>query len=453
MSHTAALSSLDVAVDELFHQAGVLRVDTMEELVDTTALLAHQPLPAGRRVAIISNGGGPGILAADACTAAGLTVNELSNDLQRHLRAITLPGAAVGNPIDLVAAADAQTFGAAVGTVLKSGEIDALVVIYVAPLVTDPADVELAVSEAAADASDVTVAACFLGTQRGGGPIPAPAGRRVIPTYPFPESVAYALERAVRLGEWRAMPRGAVPRLTGADTDAARARVLEELGHHPDGGWLDLDAACAVVGEVGVPTAELRRAATADEAVVAAEAIGFPVVLKAGATGLVHKTEKGGVALGLTDAAAVRAAFAEMSATLGNQMGGAYVQATAPTGHELIVGVTQDPTFGPLVLLGMGGTTAELMRDTTVRLVPMTDLDAATMVRELKTSPLLFGYRGSPTVDVTAVESLVLRIAQLAEAVPEIVELDCNPVIVSPSGALVVDVKMRCTAAERDQDR
>jgi acetyl coenzyme A synthetase (ADP forming)-like protein len=450
MSHTAALSSLDVAVEELFRQAGGLRVDTMEELVDTTVLLAHQPLPAGRRVAIISNGGGPGILAADACTAAGLTVNELSDDLQQALRTSTLPGAAVGNPVDLVASADAAMFVAAISKVLQSGEVDALVVIYVSPLVTDPSEVERAVSEATSLAPDIPVAACFLGTGRGGGPILAKSGNRVIPTYAFPESAAYALERAVRLSEWRAAPRGAIPLLTRVDTDAARARVLDELSRHPPGGWLDLDVACEVASRVGVPTAELLRAATADEAAAAAELIGFPVALKAGAASMVHKTEKGGVALGLTDAPAVRAAFAEMSAALGRDMGGAYVQRMAPKGHELILGVTQDPTFGPLVLLGMGGTTAELVRDTTVRLVPMTDLDAASMVRDLKTSPLLFGYRGAPAADVAAIESLVLRIAQLAQGVPEIVELDCNPVIVSPSGAVVVDVKMRCTPARRD---
>jgi acetyl coenzyme A synthetase (ADP forming)-like protein len=452
MSHTAALSSLDVAVDELFRQAGVLRVDTMEELVDTAALLTHQPLPKGRRVVIISNGGGPGILAADACAAAGLTVNELSEQLQQQLRAITLPGAAVGNPIDLVAAADAATFGAAVSAVLQSGEVDALVVIHVAPLVTDPAEVERAISEAASAGPDVTIAACFLGTGRGSGPIAAASAGPVVPTYSFPESAAYALERAVRLAEWRATPRGAVPLLTDVDTDAARARVLDELGRQPSG-WLDLEAACDVLGHVGVPTAELCRAATADEAAAAAEAIGFPVALKAGAAALVHKTEKGGVALGLPDAAAARAAFTDMSVALGHEMGGAYVQAMAPVGHELIVGVTHDPTFGPLVLLGMGGTTAELVRDTTVRLVPMTDVDAAAMVRDLKTSPLLFGYRGAPAVDVAAVESLLLRIAQLAEAVPELVELDCNPVIVSPSGALAVDVKMRCKPVGGDSGR
>jgi acyl-CoA synthetase (NDP forming)/L-amino acid N-acyltransferase YncA len=448
MSHTAALTSLDVAVDALFRQAGVLRVDTMEELIDTTALLAHQPLPAGRRVAVISNGGGPGILAADALVAAGLQVNELSDELQRELRSITLPGAAVSNPVDLVAAADAATFRAAIHVLLESGEVDALVVIYVSPLVTDPVEIERAVSEAAASgALDVTVVACFLGTQRGSGPIPAGPDRRVIPTFAFPESAAYALERAVRLAEWRASPRGVIPRLPGVDIDAARARVRHELREAPSDGWLDLEAACDVMAHVGVPTATVQRADTADAAIAAAHAIGFPVALKAAAPALVHKTERGGVAVDLPDDAAVREAFRAMSERLGTEMGGAHVQAMARPGLELIVGVTHDPTFGPLVLLGMGGTTAELLHDTTVRLLPMTDLDAAAMVRELKTSPLLAGYRGSPGVSIEALESLVLRVAQLAEAVPEIVELDCNPVIVSASGAIAVDVKMRCAPA------
>jgi acyl-CoA synthetase (NDP forming) len=198
-----------------------------------------------------------------------------------------------------------------------------------------------------------------------------------------------------------------------------------------------------LLGTVGVPVVPTARAATADDAARAAERVGFPVALKVGSAQIVHKTEIGGVRLGLASPEAVQRAFTELLDRLGDAMGGAIVQPMVEPGVETIVGVTRDPSFGSLVLFGMGGVQAELMRDTALRIVPLTDHDAHDLVRSLRGSPLLFGYRGSPQVDVAALEDLLLRIGLLAEHVPEIAELDCNPVIVSPDGAMVVDVKVR----------
>jgi acyl-CoA synthetase (NDP forming) len=192
-----------------------------------------------------------------------------------------------------------------------------------------------------------------------------------------------------------------------------------------------------------MPVVTTRRATTPDEAAAAASELGCPVALKAGAPGLVHKSDIGGVKLGLDTAAAVRDAFVAMRAELGTRMGDAIVQPMADVGVELIAGVTHDPTFGPLVLFGMGGVTAELVRDTALRLVPMTDVDAHELVRSLRSSPLLFGYRGAPAVDVDGLEQVLLRIARLAEDIPEVAELDCNPIVVSATGVLVLDVKCR----------
>jgi acetate---CoA ligase (ADP-forming) len=444
-SHTAALADVDVAVDELLHHTGVIRVDTLEELFDTAALIAHQPLPAGPRVAIMSNGGGPGILAADACIAAGLEVPELSEAVQHRLGAISPPGAGVQNPVDLIASATADVFRAAADILLRCDEVDALLVIYVSPLVTQPRDVATVLIETAQTEPGKPIAACFLGLDHPVGMLGDGGGRtgHTVPTFAFPESAAYALGRAARLGAWRRRPEGIVPVLERIDADRARELVAATLATQPDGAWAPHAVATAILSAFGIPVVLTRRADTPEAAVAAAESIGYPVALKAASPALVHKTDVGGVHLGLRTGEDVRDAFATMQRVLGASMGGANLQPMADPGVELIAGVTRDPQFGPLVVFGMGGVAAELQRDTSLRLPPLTDVDVQEMLRSLRGSPLLFGYRGSQPVDTAALADVLARVSRLAETLPELAELDCNPVIASPSGALVVDVKLR----------
>ncbi len=457
-SHTAALAAPEATVDALFAQAGVIRVETLEELFDTAGVLLHQPLPKGPRVAIVTNGGGPGILAADACASAGLDVVELPEATQAELRTFVSPDASVVNPIDLVASASADVYARTLDVLLGEDAVDAILVIFVPPLVTRAEDVARVISDAAQRSGDTSIIACFLGRSGTLDLIdPAPGAgddgaaddvehlesARRVPTFAFPESAAAALGRAAHHRAWCERPEGSTPELEDARVDVARRVVAERLAANPAGEWLGATAATGLLEAMGVPVTRSVVVDDADAAVAAAAELGFPVVLKAASPDLVHKTERGGVRLHLTDADAVRAAFAGMSADLGEEMGGAVVQTMESAGLEMIVGVTRDDAFGSLVLLGMGGTQAELLRDTTLRIVPLTDVDAAEMVRSLRTSPLLFGYRGSPEVDVAALEDAVLRIGLLAEHVPEIAELDCNPMIVSPDGVRVVDVKVR----------
>ena len=232
-----------------------------------------------------------------------------------------------------------------------------------------------------------------------------------------------------------------VPALAGIDRGRAHALVTTALEHVEDV-WLAPEVATDLCRSFGIAVAPLRHADTADEAAAAARALGFPVALKAGAGAIVHKTDVGGVVLGLADAGAVRTAFGAMSTALGADLGGVVVQPMVESGIETIVGVTEDPSFGPLVLFGMGGVGAELVRDTALRLVPLTDVDAAELVRSLHSSPLLFGYRGAPLADVAALEDLLLRVGMLADEVPELRELDCNPVVVRPDGVLAIDIKV-----------
>jgi acyl-CoA synthetase (NDP forming) len=237
-----------------------------------------------------------------------------------------------------------------------------------------------------------------------------------------------------------------VPAFPDARIDLARRRVTEHFATAPQGEWLEPAMATGLLEAMGVPVARTIAVADADAAVAAAEELGYPVALKAASPALVHKTERGGVQLGLAGADDVRRAFATMHDRLGAEMGGATLQAMVEPGVETIVGVTRDPSFGSLVLFGMGGVEAELLRDTVLRIVPLTDRDASEMVRSIRSSPLLFGFRGAPEVDVASLEDALLRIGLLAEHVPEIAELDCNPLVVSPTGATVVDVKIRLAA-------
>jgi acyl-CoA synthetase (NDP forming) len=446
-SHTAALASPDVAVDALFSQAGVVRVDTLEELLGTAMVLAQQPLPKGPRVAIVSNAGGPGILAADACAGARLEVPELSAETQARLREFVAADASVRNPIDLVAGATADDFGRALRVVLADDDIDAVVVIFTPPLVTRADDVAAAIAAAAADAGETPIVACFLG-RSGIPPELRPAGtHRTIPSFAFPEDAARALGRAADVAAWRAKPVGTVPMFVDVDVERARDVVAQALGAHPEGAWLDVLSARELLRSFGVNLVPLRVANSSDEAASAATELGYPVVLKAASPELVHKTDVGGVILHLDDAAAVRAAFERMHAQLGARMGGAVVQPMIGAGVETIVGSTHDPAFGPLVLFGMGGVTAELLGDHALRIVPLTDEDAREQVRSLRSSPLFFGYRGAPAVNVEALENLLLRVGVLADEIPEVAEMDLNPVIVDDRDAIGVDVKIRVEPA------
>jgi acetyl coenzyme A synthetase (ADP forming)-like protein len=447
-SHTAALASPDRAVDALFRQTGVIRVDTMEQLFDTAAVLAHQPVPAGRRVAIVGNSGGPGVLAADACEASGLEVPELSAATQQSLRGCLPPAAGVRNPVDMMASAGPSTYQDALRILLADAEIDAVIVVCTSTNAAPIADVAVALADVAAELWDKPLVANLVGFE--GIPEPLRGERAVLPCFPFPETAAQALARAAWYGDWRRRPVGQFPSLDRIDLRAPRPIVAEFLVEQPDGGWLDPVAAAGILTAFGIPVTPLAFAASAADAAEAAARISGPVALKA--AGVLHKTDVGGVRLGLDRPDAVAAAYDEMAtqvAAAGESMIGAHVQAMAAPGVETIAGVVRDPGFGPLVMFGLGGVAAELVGDTALKVAPLTDQDAAELVRSLRSSPLLFGYRGSTPVDTAALEDLLLRLSRLGEQVPELAELDLNPVIARPGSVVVVDWRMRLTPAGR----
>lgn len=446
-SHTAAMASPDVAVDALFRQTGVIRVDTLDELFDTALLLGSQPLPAGRRVAVVGNSGGPGILATDACDGAGLEVPELTPATQDALRRIVDPNAAVANPVDLVASATPEIYEEALRLVLADDAVDAAIVICTPTFAAPPARVAAALRATAA-ATDKPLVGCFLAWPEltpllGGG------GDGVdVPAFASPEPAARALARAATYGDWRRRPPGTVPDLDGFDVDHVRSIVEACLREAPSGGWLPAAQTVELLAAVGVPTVVTVEVSTPEEAARASAELGFPVALKASGPQLVHKSDVGGVRLDLRSEDEVARAYAAMSSRIGGAMTGAVVQQMAAAGVETIVGVVQDPLFGPLAMFGLGGVATELLGDRSFRILPLTDLDAAELVRSLRSSPLLFGYRGAPPVAVDALEGLLQRVARLAGHMPEVIELDLNPVIVSPGGVVAVDARVRLGPVE-----
>jgi acetyl coenzyme A synthetase (ADP forming)-like protein len=441
-SHTAAMASPDVAVDALFRQAGVIRVDTLDELFDMALLLGSQPLPRGRGVAIVGNSGGPGILATDACDGAGLDVPELTPATQAALRQVVDPNAAVANPIDLVASATPETYERALRLVLSDEHVDAALVICTPTFAAPPAAVATMLGRVAAD-QDKPLLGCFVAAPEISPLLRDEATSGRMPTFPSPEPAARALARAAAYAEWRRRPPGAVPDLDGFDADRAHALVDAFLAEAGDGGWLPAEQVDELLDAAGIPRLRAATVASPAQARRAAARMGLPVALKAAGPDLVHKSDVGGVRLDLRTGADVGDAYGDMASRLGDRMTGAIVQQMARPGVETIVGVVQDPLFGPLVMFGLGGVATELLGDRTFRILPLTDLDAADLVRSLRASPLLFGYRGSPPVDVPSLEQVLQRVARLAERVAEIAELDINPLIVSDAGAVAVDCRVR----------
>ncbi|WP_322754025.1 GNAT family N-acetyltransferase [Frankia sp. Cas3] len=451
-SHTAAAASPAVQVSALFRQAGVIAVDGLGELFDVVTLLAHHRVGVGRRLAIVGNAGGPLILAADATAAAGLDLPELAEPTRRALADLLPAGAAVANPVDTIASVSGAAFEQALRIVLADDGIDAVLAVIAPTPLTGRDDLTAAVVAAAGSSTPLT--AVVLGQAARVRTLTAPdsadsadspdkAPSAAVPSFAVPEDAVRALSLAAAHTDWLRRPRGTVPIFDDIVPETARGIVDATLAARSAGGWLQSAAAAQLLAAYGIPVARSEHAASAQEAAAVAEHIDGPVVLKAANPDLVHKTDLGGVRLDLATPADVADAFRSMQAQLGEAMGGAVVQAMVAPGVETLVGIVQDPAFGPLVGFGLGGVLTDLLADRAFRLVPLTDRDAAELVRAVRGSTLLFGFRGSPPCDVAAVEDILLRVARLADDLPEVVEMDMNPLIVHERGAVAVDVKIR----------
>jgi acetyl coenzyme A synthetase (ADP forming)-like protein len=441
-SHTGSLASLDAAVDTLFRQAGVIRTDTLTQLFDVTSLLANQPLPLGGRVGILTNAGGPGILAVDALEANGLHIIEFSDELKSKLRSLLSPDASVTNPVDMIASAGPAEYSACIDALLSSDEIDALMTIFIPAAPEGVEEISTAIRDAMfTHHGEKTSLIVFMSS--GGAPPVFHSDDKKIPTFAFPEQAAFALAKAVEHEQWRQKDEGAFVELDGIDAGAART-VVEAALERDGSGWLDPDAVESVLGAYGLAMPRSAVAATADAAVAAAAEMGGAVVLKVVSDSALHKSDVGGVVLNIEGEAQVRLAYDEVTAAV-DDAEGVLVQQYVEGGHEVLIGMTEDPNFGPLIVFGLGGVFVELIGDVAFRIHPLTDLDAAEMIKEVKSAKLLEGYRGGAPGDISAVREALLRVSALVADLPEIVEMDMNPVKVAKpgQGLKVVDARIR----------
>ena len=439
-SHTAAVATPLLSREALLKQAGIIGMRGFGDLVETTALLASQPAPAGRTIAIVSNVGGAGVFAADACTDLGLTVHRPHGPTSRRLRTLVPSTGETDGPVDTTVAISAETFRQCLELLAADDEVDAIIALVLPTAATG--DLVTAIQQADVG---VPLAAVVLDQPESVRLLPRADGAGQIPAYGYPEAAAAAMARAAQYGAWRTEPRGQVPSFPDINTDNARTLVRGFLRTTLGGGWMSPDQTAELLRCYGVPLVELTGTSCEDKAIEAFRAAAGPVVLKADVPGLLHKTDAGAVELDLRTKAEVRAAYRRLTERFGERQRQVLVQPMITDGTELIVGVTDDHMFGPLVVFGLGGVTTEVLADHAARLTPLTDIDADQLIGSIRSAPLLRGYHGQPAADLGALRDLLLRVSRLADDLPEVTELDLNPVIARPDGVFVVDARIKVT--------
>lgn len=457
-SHTAALAANESAVAALFTQCGAIRAKTLEEFLALATGLSNQRLPSDRRIGILTNSGGPGVLCADSCAAEGLMVPELSKETQSALSVFLPPTAALNNPVDVIGFASEDQHARAIVTMLTAKEIDALIIVHVSVRVEDNDPVAAGILRGirAARQTDPNRKPVYLCWMAEGDLDRAfNVDGEVIPTYRHPEVPACIISRAITYENWRQQPIGQATHNSDIDLSMVKsifAKALSERGS----GWLTTEETYATLGAMNLPLAQGIVATGAEEAVKLAQKIGYPVAVKLASHQIVHKTEMGGVHLDLADEQAVRNSFEAIRARFAQMnklevMEGVLVQPMLSGGVEVMIGMTRDPLFGPLIAFGLGGIHVEILGDVQFRVAPLTGRDATEMVRTIKGYRLLTGYRGQPAVDLKAIEEVLLRVSQLVEAIPQINEIDLNPVFALPEGqgCKIVDARIRIELPQR----
>jgi acetyltransferase len=446
-SHTGSVAGADVAADTLFQQCGVLRVESFREMFSLAASLLYQPVPKDDRIAIVTNAGGPGILATDALDSSGLRIPTFSKATTAALRRALPAEASVHNPVDLIASADAERYRKALRAVVKDPNVDGLLVLFVSPIMIDAMAVAEAIVAETVEGGTrgkKPVLACLMGRQRG---VEAAQLLRDhgIPVYRYPEDAARTMRMLVRRRRLLDRVPGEVPRYK-----VQRAAVERLLGRAKPG-WLGSEVAEKVLRAYGIPFAESRLVKTPGDAVAAAHDLGFPVVLKADAPGLVHKSELRAVRTGLADGDEVFGAAQDLIRRLRPKFRGLrlQVQQSAPGHREILVGMTRDPRYGPLFAAGLGGIRVEVLRDIAFRIAPMDGNDPGEMFASLKGAALLAPFRGDPAADLGLAGEVLLRMQQLVLDFPRIAEVEINPFILAGVGGPSLAVDARLRLAER----
>ena len=456
-SHTGALAASNVVVETRLEQAGIIRTDTMEQFFHAAKVFSTQPMPASPRLAVLTNAGGPGILSADRAEMEGLIVPRLSDALQAALRPHLPESASTLNPVDMIASATADQYGACLERLLACDEVDLVLVLFIPPLVTAAPDVARAVIAArrATDGSKPLVATMMGESER--APWLDDLEQAGIPTFRFPEDAVVALAQLTRYRNWRQQERGQIVHFPDVQAEAARELIRRHAGDDPEREpvWLPPLEGYRLLECYGIPTLPTRFAHTAADAVQLAGAMTYPLAMKLSSTTILHKSDVHGICLNLRSAREVRGAFVELEETLEAagrraEMDGVLLQPMASPGLETVLGVSFDPHFGPVLMVGLGGVYLELFRDVQFALHPLTDLDVERMLSRLKSHRIFTGYRGEPARDIAALKDALLRLSQLVEDHPQIRELDLNPVLLMEEGqgCQVVDARVRVAGVD-----
>ena len=453
-SHTGALAQVDIATDALFAQCGVLRADTVEALFDAAIAFSKAPLPQGRRVAILTNAGGPGIIIADACEGFGLEVAPLSDETQSRLREHLPAEASVANPVDMIASATPEQVERAMRIIVADPGIDAVIASYV-PLGLEAPVIAAAINRGAEGCGKPILA--VLMSKRGLPQGMAELDDTPIPAYRFPESAARALGAMWRYRQWLDRPVAEVRRF---DVDGARVGQIIASALREDRERLTVPEAFEVLDCYGIPIAPFRIASAEEDVVEAARELGYPVVLKAVSQDIVHKTEAGAVKLDMRDEDSLRAAWKEIADALDSESpeardAGVLVQRMWTGGRETIVGMATEPQFGPIVMFGLGGVYVEVQRDVAFRVQPVSTVDALEMIRSLRGYRILEGVRGEEGVDLATLSEVIERVSQMVGDHPEIQEMDINPFLAFPEGqaSIAVDARFRVGPADSPKGR
>jgi acetate---CoA ligase (ADP-forming) len=445
-SHTGAMAGTDAVYDALFKQCGVQRASSIEELFDIGKAFASGLKPAGNRAAVLTNAGGPAIMAADACSALGIELPDLTAETGAVLADYLPPEAAIRNPVDMISSATPESYGFCMRALLDDSNIDSLFVIFVAPPTVDPTGTLNAIAEVCKEHQDKTIIVCLMGRledlQKA-----AELSHMHVPFYIYPESAARALAALVKRETWLAKPRGVVQEFA---VDITRARTVVEKAVQRGGGYLYDDELQDILEAFELPFTRSVRCLNEDEVVAAAEKIGLPVAMKVSSPKIVHKSDAGGVFLNLLSALEVRGAYHQIMSAAEKVVGdtadiGVLVQEMVPGGHETIIGMSLDPSFGPLIMFGAGGVFVEVLKDVVFRLCPITDLDAEEMVKELRSYPLLTGYRGMEPANTDFLKEMIQRVSLLVSEFPEIAEMDLNPakVFAQREKCRILDARIR----------
>ena len=427
----------------LFEQAGMVATANFGELLDAAALLASQPVPGGRRVGVVSNTRGGGMLAADACGDVGLQVASLADDTQRALQDLLPADAAVAGPVDTTAAVSAGLFRRCLELVGADPGVDAVLALTATTATSD------LVPEVRAARVPVPIAAAVMDQIEGVRLLPGPGeDSPAVPAYAYPESAARALGHAARYGAWRATPPRSVPVLEGLGQDRARELVTSFLAQTPRGGWLPHEQTVELLGCYRVPVADSIAVTSEDGATAAAARFGGPVAVKADVPGLVRRSDARAVLLDLHDADEVGRGFRLLRDIFGDRLAGVVIQPMITGGVKVKISVLEERVFGPVVLFGLAGAAADVLADRAARLAPLTESDADDLIRSVRAAPLLLGRSGVPAADLASLRGMLLRVSQLADDLPQVAELELSPVVARSDGALAVGAQVRIQATE-----